>query len=299
MLADIGAAGQDAMNLADAPASAVAGEDALLVEMVAMALTPIWPDCRRLPAQAVDQPHRVGVQRVDLQLLLDLRAALLGGDDAVADGRQRAVPEALPRVLLQGAQDVLGVLLRLVFVEQRHDLPHHDVHGIVAHLLRDGDQPDAVLGELADVELQLEMIAEEAREAVDHDNIERRGLGRARLDHPLELRAAVVGGRSAGFNEGFDKLIAARQAIGFALPLLVGDRHVMLGLPCCRDAQIEGGAQRDVGIVDGAMDVHCRPPAALRGPARSVSGNVPVPRGHGCTLGASLRPSPFSMRTRP
>nr|WP_313534157.1 hypothetical protein [Haematobacter sp.] len=57
------------------------------------------------------------MQRVDFQLLLDLRAALLGRDDAVADGRQRAVPEALPGVLLQGAQDVLGVLLGLVFVE--------------------------------------------------------------------------------------------------------------------------------------------------------------------------------------
>jgi hypothetical protein len=31
----------------------------------------------------------VGVQRIDLQLLLDLRTALLGRDDAVADRRQR------------------------------------------------------------------------------------------------------------------------------------------------------------------------------------------------------------------
>ena len=29
----------------------------------------------------------------------------------------------------------------------RHDLAHHDVHGIVAHLLGDGDELDAVLGE--------------------------------------------------------------------------------------------------------------------------------------------------------
>ena len=46
------------------------------------------------------QPHGVGVQRVDLQLLFDFRAALLGRDDAVADGRQVAVPEALTRILL-------------------------------------------------------------------------------------------------------------------------------------------------------------------------------------------------------
>jgi hypothetical protein len=63
---------------------------------------------------------------------------------------------------------MLGVFLRLVLLEQRHDLPHHDVHGIVAHLLRDGDEPHAVLRELADVELKLEMSAEEARESV-HD----------------------------------------------------------------------------------------------------------------------------------
>jgi hypothetical protein len=207
------------------------------------------------------------VQRVDLQLLLGLRAALLGCDDAIADGRQRAVPEALPGVLVHGAQDVLGVLLRLVFVEQRHDLPHHDVHGIVAHLLRDGDELDAVLGELANVELQLEVIAEETREAVNHDDIERRGLRRARFDHALELGAAVIGGGSAGFHEGFDKLVAARGAIGFALLALVGDRHVMLGLPRRRNAQIERRALRDMRT----LDVHGGLPR-LR--AFEVSGNT-------------------------
>ena len=148
----------------------------------------------------------------------------------------------MPRVLLQRPNDVLAVLLRLVFVEQRHDLPHHDVHGIVAHFLRDRDQLDAVLGELADVELQLEVIAEEQAERMDHDNIEGRGLGRAGLDHPLKLGAAVIGGRSAGFHEGFDKLVATRGAIGFALLALVGDRHVMIGLPRRRNAQVERGA---------------------------------------------------------
>ncbi len=49
------------------------------------------------------------MQRIDLQLLLDLRAALLGRDDAIANRRLSAVPEALPCIFLQGAQDVLGV----------------------------------------------------------------------------------------------------------------------------------------------------------------------------------------------
>jgi len=33
----------------------------------------------------------------------------------------------------------LGILFRLIFVEERHALPHHDVHRIVAHMLRNRD----------------------------------------------------------------------------------------------------------------------------------------------------------------
>jgi hypothetical protein len=51
---------------------------------------------------------------------------------------------------------------------------------------------------------------------MDHDNIEGRGLGRARLDHALEFRAAVVGCRGAGFHEGLDRLIAPGGAPGLA-----------------------------------------------------------------------------------
>ena len=77
------------MNLADAPAPAVAGEDAALVQIGRDVL-----DAHRavravaFQGEPIDQPHRVGVQRIDLQLLLDLRAALLGRDDAIADRRQ-------------------------------------------------------------------------------------------------------------------------------------------------------------------------------------------------------------------
>ncbi|HVB80906.1 MAG TPA: hypothetical protein VNE82_13285 [Candidatus Binataceae bacterium] len=232
MATDVGRPRQDAVNLADAPASAVAGEDAALVQVRRDVLDAHRAGCAvAFEGQAVDQLHRVRMQRVDLQLLLNLRAALLGRDDAIADRRQGAVPEALPGVLLQGAEDMLGVLLRLILVEQRHDLPHHDVHRIVAHLLRDGDESDAILGELADVELKLEVIAEEAREAVDDDDIERRGLTRPGLDHALEFGPAVAGRRCAGFHIGLDELITARCAVGFALPLLIGDRDIVLGLP--------------------------------------------------------------------
>src|SRR5690606_17087047 len=136
---DIGGAGQDGVDLRQSPTPSVAGEEAALVEIGGDGLYAHRAGrAVSFEEQAIDQPHGVGVQRVDLQLLLDLRSPLLGCDDAIADGRPCAVPEALPGVLVHGTQDVLGVLLRLVFVEQRHDLPHHLVHRIVAHLLPDG-----------------------------------------------------------------------------------------------------------------------------------------------------------------
>jgi hypothetical protein len=64
---------------------------------------------------------------------------------------------------------------------------------------------------------------------------------RARLDHALELGAPVIGRRRARLHIGFDELVAARDAIGFALALLVGDGDIVLGLPRRRDAQVKGG----------------------------------------------------------
>nr|WP_246579655.1 hypothetical protein [Bradyrhizobium denitrificans] len=182
------------------------------------------------------------MQWVDLKLFLGLGPALLGRDNTVADGRQRAIPEALAGVFLQGAHHMLGVFLRLVFIEQRHDLPHHLMHRIIADLLGDRQQLDAVFGELADVEFHIEGVAEEAAERMDDHDVEGRGLRRACLDHALELGAAVVGRRCARLHKGLNELIAARLAIGFALPLLVWNGNIMLRLPRRRDAQVEGGA---------------------------------------------------------
>jgi hypothetical protein len=184
----------------------------------------------------------VGVQRIDFQLLLDLRAALLGRNHAVADRRQRAVPEALPGILLQGPENMLGVFLGLVLVEQRHDLAHHDVHRVVAHLLGDGDELHAVLGERPHIELKLEMIAEEMREAVNHDHVEGCGFCRPGFDHALKLGTAIIRGGRARLDVSLDELVAPRNAISFTLPALIGDGDIMLGLPRRRDAQVEGGA---------------------------------------------------------
>ncbi|HEY1629928.1 MAG TPA: hypothetical protein VGF56_01355 [Rhizomicrobium sp.] len=102
---------------------------------------------------------------------------------------------------------------------------------IVAHLLSDGQEPHTVFRKLAHIKLKLEMIAEEAREAVNYDDIEGCGLGGLRFDHALEFGPAVVGRGSAGFDIGFDELVAPRRAIGFALTALVGNGDIMLRLP--------------------------------------------------------------------
>jgi hypothetical protein len=70
----------------------------------------------------------------------------------------------LPGILLHHAQRVLAVLLRLILVEQHHDLAHHDAHRIVAQVLGDRDELHPVLRQLADVELKLELVAKEPRE---------------------------------------------------------------------------------------------------------------------------------------
>src|SRR3546814_20865295 len=82
-------------------------------------------------SEPIDQTDRVSMQRVDFQPLLGLGPTLFGGGDPVADRRQSTIPEALPGVLLPGACDVLAVLLRLVFVEERNDPPHHVMDRVI------------------------------------------------------------------------------------------------------------------------------------------------------------------------
>nr|WP_235191330.1 hypothetical protein [Palleronia rufa] len=207
------------------------------------------------------------MERIDLQHLLHLLPPLLRVDDAVADRRQRAVPEALAGVLLQRPERVLCVLLRLVLVEERHDLAHHHVHRIVAELLRHGDELDAVLGQLADVELELEMVAEEAAERVHDHDIEGGGLRRAGLHHPLEFGTLVVRRRRPRLDIGLDQLVSPGGAIGFPLPALIRDRDVVLGLSRRRDTQIERRAK----LHGRLWRIHDRPPAAFCS-AGSMSG---------------------------
>jgi hypothetical protein len=67
----IGAAGQDAVDLPDTPAATVAGEDAVCVQ-IGDDLLHAERAARSIPfqEQPIDQPDRIGMQRIDLQLLL-------------------------------------------------------------------------------------------------------------------------------------------------------------------------------------------------------------------------------------
>jgi len=159
--ADIGRPSQYSMYRAHAPSPARARVDFALVEVLRDGLNAHAAGYAvALKGQLESQPHRVGVERADFQLLLDFGPALLCVHDAIADRRQRAVPKALPCILLQGSQRMFGVFLGLVFVEERHDLAHHDVHRIVAQFLGHGDEAHTIFRQLPDVKFQLEMVLE-------------------------------------------------------------------------------------------------------------------------------------------
>jgi hypothetical protein len=84
---------------------------------------------------------------------------------------------------------------------------------------------------------------------VDDDDIEGRGFCGAGFDHALEFGAAVIGGGGAWFDESFDKLVAAGEAVCLALAFLVWDGDIMLGLARGGDAQIKGGAGGELPVV--------------------------------------------------
>src|SRR5215204_4188462 len=64
-----------------------------------------------ISVKLVDQPDGLGLDRIDLQALLDLGAPALGLDHAVSQRRCRSVPEALLGGLPHGPRDVLAILL--------------------------------------------------------------------------------------------------------------------------------------------------------------------------------------------
>jgi hypothetical protein len=66
---------------------------------------------------------------------------------------------------------------------------------------------------------------------VNQDHIERRRLGRRRINHPLEFRPSIIGGGKAGLDIVSGDLPAARCAIGLGLAALIRDGEIVVGLP--------------------------------------------------------------------
>lgn len=104
MFADVGGAGQDGVDLRQAPAPAIQRTNAAFIEKARDRL-----HAHRAAAigafnrKSEDQPYRPDVERIDLQRLLDFRTPLFDRHRAIADRRPGAVPVALPGILAHGA----------------------------------------------------------------------------------------------------------------------------------------------------------------------------------------------------
>jgi len=92
-------------------ARALALAQALVVQVRHDGLDAQWTvSSVAMAVEVENEAQDLGLGRVDLQAFLDLVAAPLGLDHAIADRRPQAVPETLAGVLLHGAERVLGVL---------------------------------------------------------------------------------------------------------------------------------------------------------------------------------------------
>jgi hypothetical protein len=85
------------------PASVQPFDDFLDAEGAGLAIS--------IQVEGEDEPNRLGFHRIDVELLLDLRPALLRLDHPVAERRRCPVPEPLPGVFLHRPEHMLGILL--------------------------------------------------------------------------------------------------------------------------------------------------------------------------------------------
>jgi hypothetical protein len=76
----------------------------------------------------------------------------------------------------------------------------------------------------------------------------------ARLDvgeHALELGTVIIARRCAGIDIARDDHVPAFGAIALGMSQLIGDRQVVIGLPCGRDAGIDNDAHAIGSILAG------------------------------------------------
>ena len=87
-----------------------------------------------------------------------------------------------------------------------------DRFSFVTHGLSNGNDPDAVLGKLAQIEFLLEGLPEEPAIAVDNDKIEGMLAIAGAFDHLLEARSPIIAGRRTSFDVLRNDSMAVRAA---------------------------------------------------------------------------------------
>lgn len=129
MAATVSGVGQEVLEASGAEAPATAG-DAALVEVDSDGLETLWWSVFA-QIETEDLSNQAGFVFLDHEDLLVLVAPALLDDGGVSEGRDGAVPVALPRVLQHGAVGVLGILAGLVLVEGVEDLSYQVALGIL------------------------------------------------------------------------------------------------------------------------------------------------------------------------
>ena len=93
--------------------------------------------------------------------------------------------------------------------------------GIVAKVLRDADELDAMLTQASHIEFEGEVITGKAAERMNDHDVKGRGIACSEIEKALKPPPAVIGTAQAGIDELKDDIPASRLAKGLCLAPLV------------------------------------------------------------------------------
>ena len=133
---------------------------------------------------------------VNGQHLLDLLPTLFCFDSLVPNGRPRSVPENPCLAFSRIARCVCLAFSRLLYlVKHAEDFPDHLAGVVAAEVLGNGHPPfHAGLAQYPDIGFSDELIAGEAGEGVDEDDVHGFFWRCCHVDHAEEFRTAIVRG---------------------------------------------------------------------------------------------------------
>ncbi|MEK9213322.1 hypothetical protein SM191_19160 [Sphingomonas sp. 2378] len=239
-VADIGSVGQDVVQRADAEPLAPDAV-AAFVQVMGKARDADRPFGRTLAIGLEDVADHVDGLGIMLQLLAILAACLRHGAGAKADRRRLAVPEAVDGIGDHGAANMLGVLGRMIFVEDGEHRHGKVGRRIVAEILRHRDDADLLAAQSLAILHEVERVAEQPRQRMREDDVDRVLIRLGKRDHLAEGTAMVVGG-AARFREDADGLSAVILDPAFGGGDLIRQRQVVLLLPRGRYPRIDEDA---------------------------------------------------------